>query len=366
MKPASMKPAQIGWWQWRFRRYRVEYLQYLAALLAQNPEQQTLKVIFAKEVQRYGPKHPRGRLAQLWLQRLSAHGGDLAAAWQGCFPTDVLHIVRIGQQYGARSLTQALGHLAGFLQQHRQLKQQLMGLLWPALFALCVVGVTGFLLPLLTVPELKKTFALVPAEYYGIYTQRLFGFAQWLSQYGWFVISLPLAGIVSLLLSLRRWVGWGRHLADRFEPWSSYRLFHALNLLALAHILLELPGMRLTLKEIIQALLVTPNPWLKKHLQKIDQRIQLGHIGASSFDTGLLHQEELWFFSDMAEGQSLSQACQLTATRLRKQLVQRLIKRATILRWAILLIGVLLLVGVLFWHYRAFEELRQALLNVFA
>lgn len=360
-----MKQWQVIYWCWRFRRYRVEYLHYLSALLQRLAGQQTLKNIFSNEVQRYGERHVRGRLAQLWLDRLAIYGGDLARAWQGCFSPQTLQIVGIGQRYGVRSLTAVLSFLAEYQQSHQQLRRHALGVLWPAVFALLVVTVTLVLVPTLTVPELRHVFDVVPPEHYGRYTNLLFSVADWLERSGWLAGGVLLLGCVLVLSSFRYLTGPLRMFLDRYEPWKSYRLLGALHILQMLHVLLGLQHLRLPLKQAVDALSDTANPWFRMQIEQILERILHGQVGANSFATGLLEEEDLWFLNDMAQGHSLSSACALTATRLIERFERRLLHLSVLVRWGVLIFGIGVLAMLLFWHYQAFEELRRGLLNVF-
>lgn len=359
-----------GWlvlyWQWRFRRYRVEYLRYLSALLEHLAGQQTIKNIFANEVQRYGRQHVRGQLAQLWLERLAVYGGDLARAWQGCFAPQTLQVISVSQRYGVRSLTAALGFLAMQQERSQTLNRRTLSILWPAIFALLVVGFTLILLPTLTVPELRQVFAVVPQEHYGRYTRLLFDSAAWLERFGWLLFVLLVMALSALAFSLRYLTGPLRSFLDRYEPWKSYRYFGAWQMLQMLHILLALTHLRIPLKQAVVALSDTANPWFRMHIERIHVRILQGEVGPESFATGLLDEEDLWFLVDMAQGRSLAHACALTADRLADRFEQRLLHFSVIIRWGALLMGIGLLALLLYWHYQAFEELRQGLLNVFA
>lgn len=361
-----MRRWLIFYWQWRFRRYRVEYLRYLSALLEHLAGQQTIKNIFSNEVQRYGRQHVRGQLAQLWLERLAVYGGDLARAWQGCFTPQTLQVISVSQRYGVRSLTAALGFLAAQQERRQALDRRVLSILWPAIFALLLVGFTLILLPTLTVPELRHVFAVVPEHHHGRYTRLLFYSAGWLEHFGWLLFVLLVVALGALLLSLRYLTGSLRSVLERYEPWKSYRYFGALQMLQMLHILLALTHLRIPLKQAVEALSDTANPWFRMHIERVHERILQGYAGAESFATGLLDEEDLWFLVDMSQGRSLSCACALTADRLANRFEQRLLYFSVIIRWGALLLGVGLLALLLYWHYQAFEELRQGLLNVFA
>ncbi|HLR82353.1 MAG TPA: type II secretion system F family protein [Paenalcaligenes sp.] len=359
------KRWQLFWWQWRFRRYRVEYLRYLAALLTNFSAQLTFKVIFKKEQQRYGRHHVRGRLAALWLQRLNQHGGDLAIAWRGSFSPELLQVIRVCQHYGSRSLMQALQFLAHQQEVLQRLRRQNQAVLWPAFLAIAVLCGALVLIPLFTVPELRRAFSYVPPEYYGPATRALFATADWLLRFGWLIPLLALGVLIAVFISFSRYVGAGRLYMDRLEPWKSYRLMGAYNLLQTLGILLSLEHVHLPLESAIHRLADTSIPWLRLRLVQIQKRIIQGHTGASSFATGLLDKEDLWFLADMSEGQSLEHACMAIAQRLAERIEDRLNRIVVVARWVVLLVGVTILLALLFWHYRVFEELRHGLINMF-
>src|SRR5690625_6465566 len=92
--------------------------------------------------------------------------------------------------------------------------------------------------------------------------------------------------------SLGRYVGMGRLFMDRLEPWKSYRLMGAYNLLQTLGILLSLEHVRLPLESAIHRLADASAPWLRLMIGQIKQRGVQVHTGARSVATGLLDNED--------------------------------------------------------------------------
>src|SRR5690625_6110925 len=75
--------------------------------------------------------------------------------------------------------------------------------------------------------------------------------------------------------SLGRYVGMGRLFMDRLEPWKSYRLMGAYNLLQTLGILLSLEHVRLPLESAIHRLADTSTPRSEEHTSELQSR---GHL----------------------------------------------------------------------------------------
>lgn len=349
-----------------FKKHQADYFLYLAQLLQGAQGQYTIRAIFAADGQRYGTKHYRGRLSQYWLRLYQQNGGNLALTWRSAIGSDAWLLLKTSQEQGDLALLQALKMLAKQQQQQKQFKGMLFQLFWPVAFALLILVLVLFLIPMFTVPQLQQTFYAVPEHFYGDYTLRLYAWAFYSQRYGlWFILVLALL-LVGSVLSLPFYSGRWRVLLDYIEPWRSYKSLQCLSMLSLISLLLQSASRQLRLAPALQLMQSSPNPWLRHHLQKIQQKITQGETGAYSFDVGLLPKDLVWFLADMEQSQGLSQALHLSALRLQQVLAYRLPLQAQLWRWFILLgcVGGLLLIGG--WHYVVIDELRQALLMFYA
>lgn len=366
MRKPVWKQMQLWWDQYQFKRYVADYFLYLSQLMQATQGQRTLHTIFALDVQRYGLTTYRGRLAQLWLQRYEQNGGDLAQTWVGVLSAMDRLVIQMGQARGDQALAIAFALLAEQHQQFRHLRSQLGSLLWPVLMA--VVLITGMLalIPAFTVPELLNTFAVLPAEFYGTKTQWLFASAQFIKSYGVVVLGLVILFFVGVVVSLSVLRGPCRELLDRCEPWQSYKRLQATYLFALLTLLLNERVAQLRLGQAVQLLEHSSSPWLVWQVQKIQERMVRGEVGARGFATGLLPQSMQWFFEDVEQSQGIAQALCLTQQRLYQFFYKQLLLKAQWWRWCLLLGCVALMLAIGGWHYLVIDEMRRALLMFYA
>ena len=349
-----------------FKKQQADYFLYISQLLQGAQGQYTIRSIFASDALRYGQRHYRGRLAKHWLAQYQQNGGNLALTLQSVLSADAWLLIKISQQQGDQALLQAVETLAQQLQEQKQFKGLLLQLFWPVGFALILLSGVLLLMPWFTVPQLQQTFYAVPAEFYGPYTQRLFDWSAFTQKYGiWFVLACAIL-FVFTVISLPWYGGRGRRYLDLIEPWRSYKSMQSLRMLVLVSLLLQSASKQLRLAQALQLMQHSPNPWLRHYLQKIQQKITQGDTGAYSFDVGLFPKDLVWFLADMEQSQGIAKALHLTSLRWQSVLARRLPFQAQVWRWVVLLscVAALLLIGG--WHYVVIDELRQALLMVYA
>ena len=300
------------------------------------------------------------------MQLYQHNGGNLAQTWQRVLSPEVWLLLDTAQGQGDKALLVALDILVKQLQEQNQLKGQLVQLFWPVAFAFALFTGMLFLIPWFTVPQLKNTFHAVPAEYYGTYTTWLFDWAQFSQRYGVLLISVALGMIFIIIFSLPIYKGRWRPVLDYFEPWQSYKSIQGLRFLTLLSLLLNDSSRQLRLAYALQLMERSPNKWLQYYLKRIQYRISQGETGADSFDVGLFTQDIIWFLTDMEKSQGLSQALSLGMQRLHSVISRRLPLKAQVWRWVMLLgcVAALLLIGG--WHYVVIDELRNALLMLYA
>lgn len=349
-----------------FRKHQAEYFLYLSQLLKGTQGQYTVRSVFAADIQRYGLKHYRGRLAHYWLGLYQKNGGSLALTWQSTLSTDTWLLLKISQDQGDKALLEALAILAEQLRDQKQLHWLLMQLFWPVGFAVLLLSLMLLLVPWYTVPQLQQTFYAVPEHAYGAYTQKLFAWSLLSQRYGGWTVSGLFILVGACCYSLPSYLGRLRSYLDYLEPWRSYKAWQGLRTLRLLSLLLQSGSRQLRLGQALQLMQATPNVWLSDYLQRMQKKITQGETGAYSFDVSLFPKELVWFMADMEKSQGLVTALSLSADYWQGVLARRLPLEAQIWRWAVLLVcvaGLLLLGG---WHYVVIDELRQGLLMQYA
>jgi type II secretory pathway component PulF len=229
------------------------------------------------------------------------------------------------------------------------------------LSALVALGAV-FLIPLFTADRLVQAFVSLPAEYYGPMAIALFSTSEWLQRIWWLMV-LALGLIIWWCVwSLPNQTGSTRQLLDRRGIWRLYRVVHAVRFLSLLAVLLKPRGnIGARLREALQIQAIGATPWLRSHIASMLSRIDAGFKAVDALDTGLIDDEIWWYFTDMVNTLGLDDGLQRTCQRLSLHTVKKLSAQALVLRWILLLCSVVVVLGVAFWHFRVFEELRQGL-----
>lgn len=350
----------------RFKKNQADYFLYLTHLLQGSQGQFTVRTIFAADAQRYGVRHYRGRLSNYWLMLYESNGGDLAATWRSVLSTDAWLLIRASQARGDQAFLNALDALASQLQTFQQMRKQVLQLMWPAMLALILFSLMWVVVPVYTVPQLMSTFSAVPESYYGFYTLRLLAWVNFSKNYGLIVLLLIIGLAIGTGFSLARYHGRWRRWLDLIDPWQSYKKIHALRLLTLLSLLLNKSATELRLAQAVQMINHGENAWFNHQVNQIQTRILHGEVGAKSFDMNLLSSDVFWFLQDMEKSQGIAKALHLTTWRLQVLLMGQLPLKAQFWRWTLLLSCVFALLTIAGWHYVVIDELRRALLMLYA
>jgi len=351
----------------RFRALRIDYYDYLAALLEGSQGARTLGQIFRRDALRHGADRLRGRLARRWRQRLEQSGGDLHATWQGYLPAGELNLLRAAQTMGNERLIHTLADLARMLVLVQRANQILIQLLWPAVLSALLVVLVVLAVPAFTVPRLFEPFALVPSEYYGRRTRSLLAFAEAVDAHAPLVLIMLTSLFTLVIWSFAHWRGRWRSYVDHVLWWDVYRKVQAVRFLSLLLIALGTEDEeRIRLRNALHRQRTGANPWLSHHIDRMLARLESGRSGTDILETGLLAHEHYWFLSDMVSARGLRPGLILVRDRIRDQLLGRITRQAGVLRWLMLLSGLAVILALVLWHYAVIDELRRAMSLYFA
>lgn len=352
----------LKWLAWCFRPQRGDYYRYLADLIDGTNGTKTLFNIFQDDARRIGNRNCRGALSDLWLRRYPLSGGDLFATWFGSFPLDDLIAIQNAQNIGAHALVatfRKLADVSGLLDRAKStfLQTALVG------FVAVLVAIGALMsIPMYTAAHLAKVFSAVPPELFGPWTNALQACAALLRAMWFFVLLLLLALVGAMGWSLPNWTGARRHSFDKWGVWLFYRRVHSIRFLSLLGVVLNRHGSAST--RLRHALLLQSrriNPWLASHLRNMVKHLDRGASVTDALDSGLIDTEIWWYFVDMVTTFGLDKALERTCERLGTTSLQSIRRQAMFLRWTLLLFALSVVLAVLFWHYRVFDELRHAL-----
>lgn len=358
---------QQVWDRYWFYGLRIDYYDYLAALLSGLGGRRTLKDVFLNDAIRYKTGSLRGRLSRKWLSTYQRSGGDLYATWEDHLPRTEVVMIRAAQSAGNDALVKALEELSRVLRLLQDAWRILHGTLWPAALAVCVVTLVSIALPWFTLPRLMDAFVMVPAEYYGRLTRRLLMFADFLDAYYLIVLGAVTVTVWVMFRSLATASGPVRRRFDDFLWWKVYRHLQALQFLAFLKISLG-DDLRhsVQLRSALIRLRAGSSDWLSSHIDMMLARLDQGLAGPETFDTGLFTREQFWFLSDVMTARGLAVGLVLTRNRIQHQILTSVARQAAVMRWVILLGCVAYVMGLALWHYAVIDELRRALTFYFS
>ena len=352
----------LKWLAWRFRPQRGDYFRYLADLIDGTNGTKTLFNIFQDDARRIGKRNCRGTLSDIWLRRYPLSGGDLFATWFGSFPLDDLIAIQNAQNMGANALVATFRKLADVSSLLDRAKSTFLQTALVGFVAVLVAIGALMSIPMYTADHLAKVFSAVPPELFGPWTNALQSCATLLRTTWLFVLLFILSLVGVMFWSLPNWIGAARHRFDHWGMWLFYRRVHSIRFLSLLGVVLNRHGSAST--RLRHALLLQSrriNPWLASHLGNMIQHLDRGASVTEALDSGLIDTEIWWYFVDMVNTFGLDKALERTCERLGATSLQSIRRQALFLRWALLLFALSVVLGVLFWHFRVFDELRHAL-----
>ncbi len=347
---------------WQFKAQRADYFDYLSDLISATAGTKTLLNIFQDDAKRYSTSSVRGRLSANWAERFPKVGGDLFSTWYASFPLEDLVAIQAAQYAGAGALIQTLRQLSTVVKVVDAARQAFLQTILVGLLSVCVALTSLMLIPFFTAERLALAFASLPAEYFGAVTQSLFRTSEYLRQFWWVLALFVVAGVLGCAWSLPNLTGRVRKVLDRWGIWRLYRVVQAVRFLSLLAVLLQPRGnISARLKEALLIQRLGAAPWLGLHVETMLARIDAGFEVIDALDTGLIDAQTWWYFTDMVRTLGLDAGLQRTCERLSVYTVGKLSRQAMMIRWALLLCSLSVVLGIGFWHFRVFEELRQGL-----
>jgi hypothetical protein len=345
-----------------FRSQRADYYEYLADLIDSTAGSKTLQNIFYDDASRYSATSPRGVLSRVWLDRFPQSGGDLFSTWSGTLPLEDLLAIQSAQYLGAQALTRTLRQLAGVVRLIDRAQSFLLTTAFAGIAGLAIAIGSVLSIPFFSAKQLQKVFAAVPAEYFSSWTNALFATADMLSLVWPFVSVGLFLCVLAVLWSFAHWTGSLRGVADKCGPWAFYRRVQAVRFVSLLAVTLTPGGSQgARLRDAIALQMQGATPWFSKHLHVMAMRLDLGANATDALDTGLIDSEIWWYFTDLIQTLGLDEALQRTRLRTERHALQRIRAQAVYLRWGALLLSLMIVLGIAFWHIQVFEELRQSL-----
>jgi len=333
-------PKRLGlWWAaQRFRQHRADFYEYLADIIEAVEGRKTIKPILITYANRHGTHTARGRLAAHWAARIE-DSGDLGDALADTMPAFDVTMITLLQGIGGAALTGGLRDLAALLRLTQNTVKTFVLTMLAAFFGLAIALLSTALLPTAIVPQLRQSFHDVPPDLYGMVTRTLFAYSDFIGAQ-WLLLALVGAALLAAFAwSLPNWRGAWRDRADRFGLYALYRNLKAIQCLVTLAILVQprRAAHNIGFRDALRLLGEQASPWQNAHVQRMRARLEEGHSGAATFQTGMLDPDTYAYLEDMDDALGMNQALQKIRPRLEDRALRRVEQQATFWRWAILL-----------------------------
>ena len=175
-------------------------------------------------------------------------GNTLGNALQGFAEPEEIMLINSGQTGGQASLAEGFAKAADLMEKKRKIKG---GILKEVAYPL------GFLFLISTVLIPEMTRLSDPSKWTGA-ARLLYVISSFVTSWYGLITAILCAVLLFLIgLSLKRWSGTGRTLADKVPPWSIYRMLVGISWLYAVSILLQMKELKLVV--ILKNLMDDPN-----------------------------------------------------------------------------------------------------------
>jgi len=170
-------------------------------------------------------------------------------------------------------------------------------------------------------------------------TRALFGYSDWIgAQWLWLVLAG--IGLMAVFIwSLPNWHGAWRDQMDRVGLYALYRNLKAIQFLVTLALLVQprRTAHNIGFRDALHMLAAQASPWQYAHYQRMHARLEDGHSGADTFQTGLLDRDTYAYLEDMDDALGMNQALQRIRPRLQDRVLRNVQRQAAFWRWVILL-----------------------------
>lgn len=330
-------------------RSRLEYYAYLADLMEDTQGRTSILSIFVRDAERYGSA-PRGVLSRHWAEVYETSGASLATAWRGTLPDEEVGLIGVAEKGGSEAVIIALRDLARVGEVIRKAKGEFVSTIAVGLVAILIAGGMLLAIPFFFAPAMRETFGFVPAEYHGRVTRHYFTAAR-LIESGWIFVVAVLSGVVWWVSwALPNWTGDGRNKADdRFLLFKLYRDFKGSIFMAmLASITKSREGAVTNQREALYMMQEGATPWLGwKIRMMLDRLDEEGGLDATMLDVGVVDKEIYYLFSDIFDARGVSAGLVTAGARSEERATKSISARAKVLRWAALIVSLVIAIGFL-------------------
>ena len=356
-------PWRIRWACIRFSGQRSEYYEYLASCLQSGARHRSLLEVFQADASRHRVNSHRAVLANWWATRYLLSGASLEQTFDNTLPEADVACLAMTQIAGQQAMGQMLEVMAQRAAMLGQCRAYFLQTTLAGLVALVVALLVFTLLPMYTLPRVLQAFAVVSQAWHGPFTLGLMDWVGLVRDLGWVLLIAMAIALIWVKWSVPHWTGPARDRIDAHGFWRFLRDLQAIHFLSLTAALLQTLGQRgVALRSIIQLQMEFSSPWLRSHLLRMLNAMDLGAEPLEAMRTGLIDEDCWCRLQDVVSGHGLTEGFSRASTRVLQTLVTRIRRQAVVLRWLLLLFSAIAVLSMGYWHARVLEEVRLAML----
>lgn len=349
----------------KFAKERAHYYDHLASILEASAGEIKPLAIFQRDAERY-PGMARGVLSAWWAQRFMENGGDIAEAWAGTLPDDEVSMIRVSQGAGDGALVAVLLNVARIAHLSDRIRGEVTTLMLAAIIGMLISVLMLTIFPIFSASKLAEIFVALPKEEWGQKGKAWRNWADGVKAYGPFVLAAFALALSWLIWSFSNFVGTTRDWLDRKTI--LYRMLRdlkgALFLATMSTLMQRRGNVTHTLTDSLTTLAQgARSAWFRWRIREIAARVETsGAVNADVFHTAMLSDEMFYFLRDMQEARGMSEAFAQTGQYVEKTIVEAIVRRMSVYRWAVLLVGVACLIGVMGYQMAVIDDMRKAML----
>ena len=356
-------PWRVRWACIRFSGQRSDYYEYLASCLQSGTRHRSLLELFQADASRHQVNSHRAVLANWWATRYLLCGASLEHTFEGTLPEADVGCLAVTQIAGQQAMAQMLEIMAQRTTMLERCRADFFQTTLAGLVALFVALLVFTLLPMYTLPRVMQAFTVVSDQQLGAFTQALANWVSLVRGWGWLLLVAMVIAVLWLRWSMAHWTG---PLRDRFDVhgvWRFMRDLQAIDFLSLTGALVQTLGQRgMALRSIIELQIEFSNPWLRSHLLRMLNAMDLGAEPLEAMRTGLIEEDSWCRLHDVVSAHGLTKGLSRVSSRVLQTLVARIRRQAAVLRWSLLIFSALAVLSMGYWHARVIEEMRLAML----
>lgn len=362
--PFAIRQAALG-----FNKSRSDYYFYVAGVLERSGGRTKLLDIFEKDARRY-EKKARGKLSAYWAEKFANNGADLAAAWRGTFPDDEVSIINVGQGAGANGLVAALKDVGRIAALSDRVKSGVIGTIAAAVFGLTLAVVMLTLFPMFSAGKLQEIYSFIPLSEWGTRGKFFNAWAENVRTYGLYFV-----GAFVLFVA---YIGWTvNNLTGTVRDWLDrnivlYKVIRdvkgALFLATMATLTRKRGNLSYTLSQSLQQFAQSiRSPWLKWRVEEVAYGVETtGGTDSKAFETNLLSETMYFYLCDMQEANGFAQGFEETGRYVESEVLGQVLKRMSVYKWVMLVIGVLAVLSVMGMQISVIFEMKGVMMNYYS